>query len=220
MYPIQGIITKEDLFMKRFDTKKMVLLALLAGILALMAFTPLGYLKFGTLSITLNMIPVAIGAIALGPAGGAILGLVFGITSFSQCFGADAFGTLLAGYSIAGTLFVTVGMRTLAGFLTGVIYKVLAGRIKNSYSIYPIIGFSAAALNTVLFMSALMLCFGNISEIAAMRGGMNIIAFMCVFVGINAVFEMIACTAVTAAVAAALKSARLLPAVPEKQPSV
>ena len=40
-------------------------------------------------------IPVAVGAIVLGPISGAFLGLVFGLTSFSQCFGADTFGTTL-----------------------------------------------------------------------------------------------------------------------------
>ena len=40
---------------------------------------------------------VVIGAIILGPTAGAILGGVFGITSFIQCFGISAFGTLLFG---------------------------------------------------------------------------------------------------------------------------
>ena len=40
-------------------------------------------------------VPVAVGAIILGPKGGAICGLAFGITSFMQCFGMGAFGTML-----------------------------------------------------------------------------------------------------------------------------
>ena len=36
-------------------------------------------------------IPVVIGAMILGPAGGAVLGLVFGLTSFYQCFAGDPF---------------------------------------------------------------------------------------------------------------------------------
>ena len=72
---------------KRMDTRRMVLLAMLSGILLMMSFTPLGYLNIGPLAISFNMIPVAIGAIALGPVGGLILGGVFGITSFLQCLG-------------------------------------------------------------------------------------------------------------------------------------
>ena len=66
---------------RKEKTKRLVMLALLAAVLILMAFTPLGYLRIGPLSITFNTIPVAIGSIALGPVCGAILGAVFGLTS-------------------------------------------------------------------------------------------------------------------------------------------
>ena len=52
-------------------TVKLVTIGLLTAILLLMAYTPLGYLNIGPLAITFNMIPVAIAAITLGPAGGA-----------------------------------------------------------------------------------------------------------------------------------------------------
>ena len=38
---------------------------------------------------------IIIGAVSNGPVVGAILGLTFGLTSFAQCFGMDAFGTTL-----------------------------------------------------------------------------------------------------------------------------
>lgn len=202
--------------MKKIDTKKLVILALLTGILVLMAYTPLGYLKVGALSITLNMIPVAIGAVALGPTGGAILGTVFGITSFVQCFGGDPFGTMLAGYSLLGTFVVCIVSRTLAGFLVGLIYKLLSKKAANSYVLFPVIGLLAAVFNTLFFMTSLMAIFGNTAELSQMRGGMNLLAFMCAFVGINAVFEIIASTVVTGAVAAALKKAKLIGTVTPK----
>ena len=54
------------------NTSKLVILGLMTGILLLMAYTPLGYLNIGPLAITFNVIPVAIAAITLGPAGGRI----------------------------------------------------------------------------------------------------------------------------------------------------
>ena len=48
--------------MKKLNLGRMTRLAILAAILLLMAFTPLGYLKIGPFSMTLLMIPVAIGA--------------------------------------------------------------------------------------------------------------------------------------------------------------
>mgnify|MGYP002231725940 CR=1 FL=1 len=60
----------------------MVELAMMIAIILLMSFTPLGYLRTPGLSITLLTIPVAVGAIILGPKGGAVCGLAFGATSF------------------------------------------------------------------------------------------------------------------------------------------
>ena len=57
---------------KKFDTRYMVELAMMIAIIILMAFTPLGYLRTPGLSITFLTIPVAVGAIILGPRGGAI----------------------------------------------------------------------------------------------------------------------------------------------------
>ena len=62
-------------------TRYMVELALMIAIIFIMAFTPLGYLKTPGLSITFLTVPVAVGAMILGPKGGAICGFAFGITS-------------------------------------------------------------------------------------------------------------------------------------------
>lgn len=72
-------------------TVKLVEMALLVAIILILAFTPLGYIKTLGLEITLIVVPVTIGAIILGPLGGAVLGAVFGITSFIQCFWNESF---------------------------------------------------------------------------------------------------------------------------------
>ena len=107
---------------KKFDVKRLVLLAMLAGILLAMSFTPLGYLNLGPLAITLNMIPVAIGAVALGPSGGAILGAVFGITSCLQCVGiggTSAMGVITFEISPVLTVIQRLIPRILAGWISG-----------------------------------------------------------------------------------------------------
>ena len=60
---------------KNFDTKFMVELALMIAIIIIMSLTPLGYIRTPGLSITLLTVPVAVGAVLLGPTGGAICGL-------------------------------------------------------------------------------------------------------------------------------------------------
>ena len=86
-----------------------------------MAFTPIGYIKTAGLEITLIVVPVAVGAVTLGPTAGAILGGVFGITSFIQCFGMSQFGALLLGINPFLTFLVCVPTRILMGWLTGLI---------------------------------------------------------------------------------------------------
>ena len=87
---------------------RLVLTALLTALIIVMAFTPLGYLKSGAIEITFIPVPIVIGAVLLGPAGGAFLGAVFGITSFIQCFGMSTFGVALFSVSPLRTAIVCI----------------------------------------------------------------------------------------------------------------
>ena len=182
---------------KKFNTREMVTLAMLCAILLVMSFTPLGFLNIGPLAISLNMIPVGIGAMALGPIGGMILGGMFGITSFLQCLGiggTSAMGVILFGINPFLAFVQRFVPRVLAGLLSGFIFLGVK-KLSNSTVAGFVTGFCAALLNTVLFMLALVLLFGNTAYMQGLIGGKNIIVFICTFVGINAVVEMIAATA-------------------------
>lgn len=197
---------------KKFETKRLVLLAVLTGILLVMSFTPIGYLNIGPLAISLNMIPVAIGAIALGPSGGAFLGAVFGITSCLQCVGiggTSAMGVMLFEIDPILTIIQRFIPRLLAGWLAGWVYVGMT-KLTNSTVSGFVTGFSAALLNTVLFMTALIALFGRTDYLQDLINGRNILVFVCTFVGINAVVEMFAATAIVGAVSAALKKSRLI----------
>lgn len=196
---------------KQTNTHRLVLLAMLSGILLLMSFTPLGYLNIGPLAISLNMIPVAIGAVALGPAGGAFLGAVFGITSCLQCVGiggTSAMGVILFEISPVLTVLQRLVTRILAGWLTGVVYGQLhKHHIKLSAYIA---GFSAALFNTVLFMSALVLLFWNTEYLQDLIAGRNIFVFVAAFVGVNALVELFSTTVVAGAVCKALEKIKMI----------
>ena len=196
---------------KRGSTRRMVLLAMLSGILLVMSFTPLGYLNIGPLAISLNMIPVAIGAVALGPGGGAFLGAVFGITSCLQCVGiggTSAMGVALFEVSPVLTIIQRFVPRVLAGCLTGMIY---GGLRKLHFKLAPYVaGFCAALLNTVLFMTALVLLFYNAEYLQNLIAGRNILVFIISFVGINALVELLAATVAVGAVCKALEKLKLI----------
>ena len=194
------------------SVKDFVVLGLLTAILLLMAYTPLGYLNIGPLAITFNVIPVAIAAIALGPLGGAIAGGVFGLTSFLQCIGVggtSAMGAVLFGINPVLAFIQRFIPRLLDGFLLGYIYRFMRKRQKV-YVASAVTGFFSAFLNTLFFMSSLILLFGNTEYVQGLIGGSNVILFGCTFVGINAVFEMISSTILTALIATALSKANLI----------
>ena len=199
---------------KRFNTSQFVILALMTAILLLMAYTPLGYLNIGPLAITFNVIPVAVAAITLGPTGGAIAGAVFGMPSFLQCIGVggtSAMGAILFDINPFFAFIQRFIPRLLDGLLLGYIFKGTR-KLTNISVACMVTGFSSAFLNTLFFMTALVILFGNTSYLQEMMGGKNVILFVCGFVGINAVFEMIASTIITGAVGMALYKAHFIPA--------
>jgi uncharacterized membrane protein len=187
-----------------FRTAKMVQLALFTAIIALMTFTPLGYIKTLGLEITLIGIPVVIGAIVLGPAAGAILGGVFGITSFIQCFGMSSLGVLLLGIDPVRTFILCMVPRVLMGLLTGLVFQGLKKIDRTKYISYAATSLAGSLLNTIFFMSLLILFFYQTEEIQAVAstlGATSAIGFFFVAAGINAVIEAIICLIVGAAVA-------------------
>lgn len=192
--------------------RELTLLGLLTAILLVMSFTPLGYLNIGPLAITLNMIPVALAAIALGPMGGAVMGAVFGLTSFLQCIGiggVSQMGAILFEISPFLAFVQRFVPRLITGLLVGYIFKGFQ-KLWGSTLAGFLAGLCAALLNTALFMSSLVLLFGNTEYLQNLIGGRNILAFICAFVGINAVYEMIVSTLVVGLLNKALEKAKLI----------
>ena len=179
--------------------------AILTALIVLMAFTPIGYLPLGPVKMTFIMVPVAVGAITLGEKSGAFLGLVFGITSFIQCFGLDLFGTTLFGINPVYTFIMCIVPRVLMGYLCGVIYKFIA-RKKRKLALV-IASFFAPVLNTFFFMSLLMIFFGNSDYIMGIRNGAELLPFLVAFVGLNGVMEIVTTTVIAPPVASAIKKA-------------
>lgn len=148
--------------MKNKSLEKMVETALLGALILVFSFTPIGYIKIGALSVTFVTIPVAVGAVIVGKGAGTILGLIFGITSFVQCFGIDPFGTLLAGINPFLTFVLCVGTRALMGFLVGLIFELMMKKPNLSPLKTTVANLCAPLLNSMLFLGALFIMFGNV----------------------------------------------------------
>lgn len=147
---------------KIFD---LVLLALFISIMLVMNFTPLGYITTGLFSITLMTIPVALGAVCTGVSGGAVLGFVFGLTSFLQAFGigymidpsaATLFNEKPLAYTV--TCFVP---RILTGVIAGLVFDIFKKRGKTGIVPITISSALVPVLNTALFMTFYILLYSD-----------------------------------------------------------
>lgn len=188
-----------------FSTKYLVELALLIAVIVLMAFTPIGYIRTAGLEITLIVVPVAVGAVTLGPAAGAILGGVFGVTSFIQCFGMSAIGTVLLGVNPFFTFLVCVPTRILEGLLTGLIYQGLRkAKVPGGVSV-TVANLCCPVFNTVFFMGAMVTLFAE--TMREQYGMTKVLPFIVASVGLNGAVEAAACFVVGAGVTLALKKA-------------
>ena len=212
---MEGTITRrKNMKSNKFTTSQLTILGLMSGILFLMAYTPLGYLNIGPLAVTFNVIPVAICAVVLGPTGGAVAGAVFGLTSFLQAMGIGGTSALGAALFQINPFLSAVQCfvpRILDGLLIGFIYRGMRKKT-NVYASCAVTGFFSAFLNTLFFMTALVVMFGNTEVIQNLMGGRNVIIGCCMMVGVNGISEMVSSTIITAAVGTALSKAHLIPA--------
>lgn len=195
--------------MGKSTTKQMTELALLIAVIAILSYTPLGYIKTFGLEITMVVIPVAVGAITLGPFAGAVLGGAFGVMSYSRwVMGMSAFGAMLFEINPAATFVVCVVTRILMGFLTGLIYRGLKKVIFLKKVSLLASNLLAPLLNTALFMSALVFFFYQTDYIQKMAESMqakNALVFVIAFVGINGLVEAIVCFILGSAISKTLQ---------------
>ena len=196
---------------RTFNTRYMVELALMIAIVIIMSFTPLGYIRTPGLSITLLTIPVAVGAVLLGPKGGAACGLAFGATSFYTALtGGSAFSAMLLSISPVGTFITCIVPRVLEGWLSGLLFAVLYKNLKTRKISYYAACLACPLLNTIFFMGFLCIFFYNteyIQGIAAGLGVSNPIFFVAAFVGVQGLIEAGICFVLGSIVARTLFAA-------------
>ena len=176
--------------MKRSNkVHRITLTAILMAIILVMSFTPLGYLKVGIVSITFLAIPVVIGGIVLGPLYGGVLGAVFGLTSFAQCFGMDAFGTALMGLNPLATFVTCLVPRILIGVVAGWLYRLLHKWDRTGVWSAVVTSVVGSLTNTVFFVGMVILFFQN-----SYFAGSGVWAIILAFFSINIPLEAVVCS--------------------------
>jgi len=176
---------------------KPVFAALLAALIVLLTFT-VGSLRIGPLTITLNCLPLAVGAVFLGPLYGAILGLIFGLCSFFASFTSASLTTVLLNVNPFLTFLMCVVPRVICGWVPGLLFKVMPkdNEPKRLASSALCCGLTTV-LNTVGFLGLMWLFFRDafvsnadvISKVGNKPTG-NIFVFIFALATINAVIEI------------------------------
>lgn len=202
-------------------TKGMTQVALFSALIILMAFTPfLGYIPLGFTRATIIHIPVIIGALVLGPKKGAMLGFVFGLTSFINntmnptptSFVFTPFYNLGEYSGGIGSLIICFIPRILVGVVPFYVYCLVKkmNKKKEVSSIGLILaGISGALTNTLLVMNLIFLFFregyASANEIAANA----VYGFILSVIGINGVPEAIVAGVLTLVIGKVLLNPRV-----------
>ena len=150
--------------MKKRDnhTHRMVALAMMAAIVALLANTPLGLIQTPIIKATTVHIPVILGAILLGPSAGCALGAVFGVCSLisntiAPTVTSFAFSPFYADGLVGAvkSLWISVGCRILIGLVSGWLWIILKKVKLPDLAALPVVGFVGSMTNTVAVMGSI-----------------------------------------------------------------
>ena len=167
----------------------LVQLALLTAVIMALHFSGIAIPAFGT-KISLVLIPIALGSMLLGPAAGAILGFIYGMTVFVTLgvMHMDPFtGFLFDNTPVMAALICTV-KTTAAGLVAGWVYRVLSK--KNVWLAVFVAAALVPTVNTGVFVLGCFLIYSTISEFAAGAGYSAVYFILILCAGINYLLEL------------------------------
>lgn len=162
--------------MKNAKIKRMVGIALLMAMVIVLQFVgsmipPIG----GTVSISLVLIPIIVGAAIYGPSAGATLGATFAVVTIINCItGADPGGAMVFQANPVLCILVVGGKSVLCGIASGWIYKLLSK--KNAYVAMLCAAIICPVVNTGTFVTCMLLFFKPV--LSAWAGGTDVITYV------------------------------------------
>jgi len=168
---------------KRFDTRKLVFLALLTAIVvvlqALATIIPVYPFR-----LNLVLIPIVVGAAMISPLAGCWLGLVFGAVVLWTSPDVIPFMT----YSPFAAILVVLARGVMAGLSAGWVYNALADKGKTVAVIAA--AATCSFMNTGIFIIGIYVFFLPLLAEWGVAGAANIASFIFfVMIGFNFLFE-------------------------------
>ncbi len=173
---------------KKISTVKMVELAVLMALVAVLQITGTG-IRLGGTPVSLVLIPIALGAMLLGPYAGALLGTEFGVIVYVMGFAAvDPFTFVLIQDHPIYTAVICLGKGALAGLAAGFTYKLLSEKntlvaVVSAAAVTPIVNTGLFILGALGMQSTL--------ESNFLAEGQTVIYFLVIVcAGLNFIFEL------------------------------
>ena len=193
---------------KKLDVRTLTQLAILVAIELVMKLIGLGSVPVGPLYMSFLTVPIAVGAIVLGPAASAVLGGVFGLVSFMDAVkGASIMTSSLLAVSPVHTFILCFVMRVLMGVCVGLVFwgvsRVCSSRVVSCFAA----SLGAPLLNTLFFMGYIVLAFYHtdyVQSLVIAKGAGNPLMFVVLLVGVQGVVEAIVCSVAGTAIGTAL----------------
>ena len=177
------------------NLKMLTRLARLVAIELVMKAVGLGSVPMGPLYMSFLTLPIAVGAITMGPVAGLVLGGVFGAVSFYDAItGGSAMTSALFQVSPVHTFILCVVTRMLMGLCVALIFAALRKADQAGGWSYILSAMMAPALNTLFFMGYIVLAFYNcdyVQGLVAKNGAANPLMFVVLLVGIQGVAEFL-----------------------------
>ena len=181
----------------------MALMALLAAIICILAFTPfIGYIPLAFTRATIVHIPVIIASLLLGPKKGAALGFLFGLTSFINntmnptptSFLFTPFFSLGETSGNFSSLIICFVPRILVGVVPYYVYQFcqnLSKKEEISQIGLILSGICGSLTNTLLVMNLTFIFFKEEYALANNKTVSAVYGFILSIIGINGVPEAI-----------------------------
>ena len=186
-------------------------LSLLVAVEMVMKLIGLGSVPVGPLYMSFLTVPIAVGAIIMGPMAAMVLGGVFGFVSFLDAIkGASIMTSNLLAVSPLHTFVLCFGTRVLMGACVGLIYPGMAKVCRNSAVNCFVTSLSAPLLNTLFFMGYIVLAFYQtdyIQGLVSAKGAANPLMFVVLLVGVQGIVEAVVCSVAGTAAAGGVKKA-------------
>lgn len=146
------------------------------------------FVKIGTFSITLTLIPIVLAGVMYGPVYSTVLGAAFGIITYIGAFsGIDPGGEILFNASPWRLIILCLGKAMLCGFISGIVGHSL--KEKNLLLAVVSAAILAPVVNTGMFIFFMFAFFkGDLYDWA---GGTDIVTYIIVgLTGINFLIEL------------------------------